>query len=382
VIDPAKLKVRNVKALAEMARKKGVAGWHSMRKEQLIRALIRRAKSEASATLKRAKTNGLRKPAALGGANHNGASHRVSAKQATAGKARSARVQGRLRDIKAKLALSKDLAIRDVSDGNGCTRDRLVLMVRDPFWLHVYWELTRASLDRARAAMGEQWHGAKPMLRLHEVTPDGTTNSTRRLIRQVEIHGGVNNWYLDVQDPPKSFQVDVGYLGVGGKFYALARSNVVRTPAATASEKLDHNWAGIAQDGDRIYALSGGYAAEGADRDLREVFEQRLHRPMGVTASQFSLGPANGNGDAFHLKVDAELVVFGTTEPDASVTLRGQPVRLQPDGSFKVRFNLPDRRQVLPVVASRGDGSEQQTVVLAVERNTKVMEPVLRDGSD
>jgi hypothetical protein len=40
---------------------------------------------------------------------------------------------------------------------------------------------------------------------------------------------------------------------------------------------------------------------------------------------------------------------------------------------------MPDRRQVIPVVASTGDGGEQRTIVLAVERNTKVMEPVIRD---
>ena len=47
-----------------------------------------------------------------------------------------------------------------------------------------------------------------------------------------------------------------------------------------------------------------------------------------------------------------------------------------------MRFALPDRRQVVPVVASSGDGVEQRTVVLAVERNTKVMEPVLREHDE
>jgi hypothetical protein len=47
-----------------------------------------------------------------------------------------------------------------------------------------------------------------------------------------------------------------------------------------------------------------------------------------------------------------------------------------------VRFALPERRQVLPIVAGTVDGSEQRTIVLAVERNTKVMEPVLRETSD
>ena len=34
------------------------------------------------------------------------------------------------------------------------------------------------------------------------------------------------------------------------------------------------------------------------------------------------------------------------------------------------------------MVASSGDGAEQRTIVLAVDRNTKVMEPISRDASD
>ena len=81
----------------------------------------------------------------------------------------------------------------------------------------------------------------------------------------------------------------------------------------------------------------------------------------------------------FPFDVDAELIVYGVTSPNAHVTLKGEPVRLQADGTFSVRFNLPERRQVLPVVASTGDGTEQRTIILAVERNTKVMEPVIRE---
>jgi len=33
-------------------------------------------------------------------------------------------------------------------------------------------------------------------------------------------------------------------------------------------------------------------------------------------------------------------------------------------------------------VACSADGVEQRTVVLAVERNTKVMEPLIRDAND
>ncbi len=50
-------------------------------------------------------------------------------------------------------------------------------------------------------------------------------------------------------------------------------------------------------------------------------------------------------------EVDAEMIIYGNTRPDARVTMRGEPVRLRPDGTFTVRMSLPNQRQVIPVVA-------------------------------
>ena len=71
-----------------------------------------------------------------------------------------------------------------------------------------------------------------------------------------------------------------------------------------------------------------------------------------------------------------------TTEPGARVTVHGEPVKLRPDGTFTMRFSLPNCRQVIPATASSADGLEQRTVVLAVERNTKAMEPLIREAAE
>ena len=258
-------------------------------------------------------------------------------------------------------------------------------MVRDPYWLHAYWELSRKSIERAKVALGQYWHGARPVLRVCEVLRDGTTTSTRQPIRDVEIHGGVNNWYIDVHDPPKSYQLDIGYLAPGGRFFCLARSNVVSTPPAAAGDTFDKNWADVAKDFDRIFALSGGYSEPAANGELKEVFEERLRRPIGNPADD-PVRPRGGRDTVqrpeFEFQVDTELIVHGVTQPDAHVTLRGEPVKIRGDGTFAVRFNLPDRRHVLPMVASSRDGAQQRTIVLAVDRNTKVMEPVSRDPTE
>jgi hypothetical protein len=126
--------------------------------------------------------------------------------------------------------------------------------------------------------------------------------------------------------------------------------------------------------------MSGGYSQKGTSQELQELLEERLRRPMGSPmVTRFGTGAAGPDNGDFHLAVDAELIVYGVSRRDAHVTLQGEPVQLRPDGTFTVRLNMPERRQVIPVVASTGDGGEQRTIVLAIERNTKVMEPILRD---
>ncbi len=347
-----------------MAKKRKVRGWHAMTKDELVRALARRARADG------------RRP---GNGNGHGSGNGEK-RPATHGEATR-----RLAQVHAKLAEAKDLTFRSVVEGDVLPKDRLIVMVRDPYWLHAYWELSRKTIERARVALGQYWHGARPVLRLYEVLRDATTTSTRQPIRDVDIHGGVKNWYIDVHNPPKSYQLDIGYRAAGDKFYCLARSNVVSTPPATVGDAFDRNWAEVAKDCDRIFALSGGYSQPEANGELREVLEERLQRPIGDPAAlQFGPGAAGPSTtrSGFEFQVDTELIVHGVTHPDAHVTLRGEPVRLRSDGSFAVRFNLPDRRHVLPMVASSRDGAEQRTIVLAVDRNTKVMEPVSHDAGE
>jgi hypothetical protein len=57
-------------------------------------------------------------------------------------------------------------------------------------------------------------------------------------------------------------------------------------------------------------------------------------------------------------------------------------VRVQSDGTFRVRVDMPNKRQVLPIIATAPDGARRQMIVMAVERNTKSLEPHGRDALD
>lgn len=361
-----KLEALTKDKLAAMARKQGVAGWHAMRKQELIDAL-------ASAPVlngKLSKNGKHKKP--VRARPQTAAARNTSAEQEIETSKYNVGVP--TRDLSAKVP-------RELPAGYG--KDRIVVMVRDPYWLHCYWEITRHAVQRAEAALGQEWHTSKPILRLLNVSNNGTSSASESIIRDIDIHGGCNNWYLDVGDPPRSFRVDIGYLARSGRFYVVARSNVVTTPRAGISDVLDENWADIdVGKAERIYAMSGGFDPTASSLELRELFEERLRRPLGSPAiTSFGSGGyiLGGKARKFWFRLDAELIVYGETDPSARVTLQGEPVKLRSDGTFTMRFKLPDGRQIIPAVATSPDGVEERTIVLAVERNTKHLEPMIHE---
>jgi hypothetical protein len=372
------LQARNKLDLAELARKKGVVGYSNLTKDQLIAKLLhlhRKAVVKAVAPkrklLPKPKSSPRSRPQFAAARNTNG---NASTEEQIERSKYDVGVP--TRDLSAKVP-------KDLPAGYG--KDRIVLMVRDPYWLHAYWELTRHAVKRAEAALGQDWHGAKPILRLLDVTAADTTAASERPVRDIEIHGGCNNWYLEVQNPPRSFRVDIGYLSRNGQFYVLARSNVVATPRAGVSDRLDENWSDLDMaKADRIYAMSGGFDPTASSLELKQLFEERLRRPMGSPAvTSFGSGAFQyGKERQFWFNIDAELIVYGATEPTAKVTLQGEPVKLRPDGTFTMRFSLPDSRQIIPAVAISADGVEERTIVLAVERNTKRLEPMIHEVNE
>jgi hypothetical protein len=345
------------KDLANMARKKGVAGWYLMRKEELVHVLADFLATRSA----RPQTQ----PAAA--RNTTGA--------AAGGSGERKHQNGR--------PPTRDLSVLGPgASPAGRGKDRIVAMVRDPYWLHCYWEVSRKAIQQAEAALGQDWHGAWPILRLLDVSSRDTTSHSETVVRDIEIHGGCNNWYIDVANPPRSYRIDIGYRSPRGPFYALARSNVVTTPRAGASHAVDGNWADLDMfQAERLYAMSGGFGPLGGSKELKQLIEERLQRPLGApTVIHFGSESLLGSRmRKLWLQMDAELIVYGATEPTARVTLQGEPIKLRADGTFTMRFSLPDSRQIIPATATSCDGSEEQTIVLAIERNTKQLELQVHD---
>lgn len=382
LITTASLKSSTVKDLTELAKSHGLSGWHSMKKDELIRGLLKLTRKPASQAAKKARVAAAsvkaKKHAPTKAAKPAPSKRKLNPAEAQ-------RVARKIHAAHEKREKLKDLA--GTLRSNGALKpekDRVVLMVRDPYWLHVVWHVTRTTVMRAQAAMAEHWHTARPVLRLLEVDAGPTTSTAEKIVREIEIHGGVQNWYVDAPNPPHSYRVELGYRSASGKFFTIARSNMVTTPAPGSSDSIDENWTDVAKDYEKIYALSGGYSEERSSGDLQELFEERLRRPMGPASAKYGVGAErllNRHKD-FRFAVDAEIIIYGATSTDARVTLGGEPVKLRSDGTFTVRMAMPDKRQVIPAVAASADGVEQRTIVLAVERNTKILEPMVKEHNE
>ncbi len=281
-----------------------------------------------------------------------------------------------LKVIETPIPADKDLSVKSKTP----VKDRIFLMVPDPHWLHAHWELTLQSVQRAEASLGQDWHGAKPIIRLFDVTSQDTTSTSEALVRDIVIRGGCSHWYIDIPQPPRSYRADIGYLSRRGEFKVLARSNVVTPPKSGASESLEEGWQADVDDltAERLLAMSTGFESTDGPPQLRELFDEQIKRTG--KDSMFGTGAVLPEKlKKFDFNIDAELIVTGRTDPTAHVTLQNEPVKLRPDGTFTMRYALTDGRQILPAVAESADGMEERTIVLAIERNTKHLDPTTHD---
>jgi hypothetical protein len=95
-------------------------------------------------------------------------------------------------------------------------------------------------------------------------------------------------------------------------------------------------------------------------------------------------GPIAGGEQArgFWFNVNAELIIYGATEPDATVTIGGRQIRLRPDGTFSYRFALPDGTFDLPAIATNAAGDDSRAAELRFRRQTAYLGDVGRHPQD
>lgn len=247
---------------------------------------------------------------------------------------------------------------------------RITLLVRDPHWLYAYWEIPDWKIDEIRSAIGHyEFSRSKKILRVYDVSGINFTGMNANKSFDIELNSQAKNWYVNIGEPNRSWCIDIGFLDPSGKFYVAARSNIVSTPRDSMSDEIDEEWMTI--DWDKIYSLSGGFGLGRSSGDIKELLKRRLHEELSSGfPSSFMQKPSEENKD-FWLVASTELIVYGATEPSAQLTVQGLPVKLRRDGSFTLRFALPDGKQEIPIVAKNAKGDMKRSITKVVEKRTQ-----------
>jgi uncharacterized protein len=74
-------------------------------------------------------------------------------------------------------------------------------------------------------------------------------------------------------------------------------------------------------------------------------------------------------GRQFYFELNTELIVYGRTEPGATVMHGEKKVEVKPDGTFSLRFALPDATTIpLDFTATSSDRQESRNIKTGVER--------------
>ncbi len=257
----------------------------------------------------------------------------------------------------------------------GYNKDEIILQIRDPWWLYSYWEVTLNTWAKLKQQFKDIFHSAKKTLRVYDVSQKIFNGKNAHKFFDIEINHEADTWYIDAAGPGKSWCVDFGLKLPNGEFITIVRSNTVQSPLDGPSWISDEEWMIPEEVFGRLYGMGFGL---GQSSPVGKAWQERVKKALfsGILASPGMASMASPVKKVpkirkFWLVVDCELIVYGATEPDALVTVQGKPIKLRPDGTFTLRYALPDGKQVIPVKAVASDELEERTITPIVTRETK-----------
>ncbi|MCA9076058.1 MAG: DUF4912 domain-containing protein [Planctomycetaceae bacterium] len=221
--------------------------------------------------------------------------------------------------------------------------DHLRIVAVSPEWMRAEWMIAESSVRRVESALGQHRRAATPVLRLFEITDDECQTHGRTFVCDTEISLETDEWFVRVDEPGRMYRLQLGMRAHDGEFYGICCSNPVEMPASEPVNGLSNSTS--RRDGIHVPSRC---AVDDAESDVQ-------------------------------LEIEVDVTIRGRSHPSAIVTIDNEHQTLKPNGTFERSFSLVDGRHVLPALSVSADGRREQTIVLALERNTKRLAP--RDHS-
>ncbi|WNC52020.1 MULTISPECIES: DUF4912 domain-containing protein [unclassified Thermosynechococcus] len=312
------------------------------------------------------------------------------------------------------LLASVDEGLGDLPGGYG--ESRIVLMPRDPQWAYAYWDVPNEHREELRRQGGQQL-----ALRLYDATNINLDSQIPHSVQEYPCDELAREWYLPIPVSDRDYVVEIGYRCADGRWLVLARSAPVHIPPTYPSDWVWDQFITVDWDMDLrgktlfdlgaplagtaephpiyegIFAMAEGAEAQrvagslfgsmhqvpGSISQLPEMAISSYVFPSGVglwavpTVSGLTMSGVGFSASAapirprkFWLVADAELIVYGATEPDATVTIDGRPIKLNPDGTFRFQMSFQDGLIDFPILAVAADGEQNRAIHMKFTRET------------
>ncbi|MUL37683.1 DUF4912 domain-containing protein [Gloeocapsopsis dulcis] len=312
-----------------------------------------------------------------------------------------------------------DEGLAELPDGYG--ESRIVLLPRDPQWAYTYWDIPNDHKEDLRKQGGQQL-----ALRIYDVTDINIDYQSPHSIQEYPCDELAREWYLPIPVSDRDYVVDIGYRCADGRWLVLARSVPVHVPPVYPSDWIEDHFISVSfeedlrgktvyelvppakrmvtagvQDSnpiyDEIFGMAQGVEAQRVAGSLYGSMQQvpgsaqmvgaqsissyvtasgmgmwavPTMSGVGMSGAGFSASAIPMRPRQFWLIADAELIVYGATEPDATVTIGGRPIKLNPDGTFRFQMSFQDGLIDYPIVAVAADGEQTRSVHMKFTRET------------
>ena len=275
---------------------------------------------------------------------------------------------------------------------------RVVFLPRDPEWAFVFWEISES--DRKRA----QSQGASRLsLRLSDVTNMRQGEQFSGTLREVVVDSHSTEWYLPIPVGDRDYKVELGYR-FASQWISLAISSSARVPSLRPSNQVLDQFVPFSLDtapSNDVLEQKTTLSADQPDSGLHErlyqtattnfrktrigseEFQERVSSdyPLeGINQSGSGLWASGRNESGiggvelkerdFWLIADAELIVYGATDPSAKLQIGGEDVPLASDGTFRLQVPFRDGVQNYLIEATDSNGDQKRHINMKFERVT------------
>ena len=271
-------------------------------------------------------------------------------------------------------------------------KTNLVFLPRDPDWAYVFWQISEVDREKAKSL------GANKLcLRLYDVTGTKVGEFNQGTLREIAVDSYSTEWYLPIPVPDRDYKVELGYR-YGFKWMSLAFSSAGHVPNSQPSEQIldkfvpfnlesssETNLAIINSDEtetnglhERLYQAATTYSKRSRVGSEEFMERTKLVNPnpyqndsgAGIWSSGLNDSGAGIANRSFWLVADAELIVYGATDPSASLTIGDEKVPLASDGTFRLQVPFRDGSQNYEIKATDLSGEQDRSITMRFDRQT------------